>query len=137
MKLKHNMLVAFTGGSLSAIAYLFGGVDNLFIALGILMASDYLTGVAAAFYNKQVSSKNGFRGIVKKLVMLLLVIVAVQVDNVIGNDSQVIRYAMIMYLLGTEGISLVENLGKMGIKVPDFLSDRFAQLKNDNENNTK
>ncbi|MGG3623873.1 phage holin family protein [Bacillus gobiensis] len=137
--MKHNtdtLWVTLTGGTISSVAYLFGGLDNLATAFIILMLLDYITGVGAAFYDKKVSSKVGTKGLIKKGGMLSLVIVANQVDIILGNDGQFIRYAMLMFLIATEGISLIENLGRMGVKVPKFLSDRFAQLQNDNEENS-
>ncbi|WP_406589996.1 holin family protein [Bacillus atrophaeus] len=134
--MKHNtdtLWVAIAGGSVSTAAYLFGGIDNLFIAFGILIILDYITGLSVAYTTKTVSSKTGFKGAVKKGAMFSLVIAATQLDSVLGNASPFIRYAMLMYLIGIEGISLIENLGRLGIPVPKFLSDRFIQLKNDNE----
>lgn len=134
--MKHNtdtLWVVITGGGISSIAYLLGGVDNLLIAFVIIMTLDYVTGVAAAFYVKQVSSKSAFRGLMKKGAMFSLVIVATQLDIILGNEGQFVRYAILMFLIGTEGISLIENLGRLDIKVPQFLSNRFSQLKDDHE----
>ncbi|MGG3573416.1 phage holin family protein [Bacillus gobiensis] len=132
--MKHNtdtLWVAITGGGVSSIAYLLGGIDNLLIAFVILMTLDYLTGIAAAFYDKKVSSKSAIRGLMKKGAMFSLVIVATQLDIILGNEGKFVRYAILMFLIGTEGISLIENLGRLDIKVPKVLSDRFSQLKDD------
>ncbi|MGG3626590.1 phage holin family protein [Bacillus gobiensis] len=134
--MKHNtdsLWVAITGGGISSIAYLFGGIDNLLIAFVIIMTLDYITGVVAAFYDKKVSSKSAFRGLMKKGAMFSLVIVATQLDIILGNEGKFVRYAILMFLIGTEGISLIENLGRLDIKVPKILSDRFSQLKDDHE----
>lgn len=134
--MKHNtdtLWVTITGGGISSIAYLLGGVDKLLIAFVILMTLDYLTGVAAAFYDKKVSSKSAFKGLMKKGAMFSLVIVATQMDIILGNEGQFIRYAMLMFLIGTEGISLIENLGRLDVKLPKFLSDKFIQLKDDHD----
>ncbi|MGG3642048.1 phage holin family protein [Bacillus gobiensis] len=138
--MKHNtdtLWVAITGGGVSSIAYLLGGIDNLLIAFVILMTLDYLTGIAAAFYDKKVSSKSAIRGLMKKGAMFSLVIVATQLDIILGNEGQFVRYAILMFLIGTEGISLIENLGRLDIKVPKILSDRFSQLKDDHEKEDK
>ncbi|MGG3626437.1 phage holin family protein [Bacillus gobiensis] len=134
--MKHNtdtLWVAITGGGVSSIAYLLGGIDNLLIAFVIILTLDYVTGVTAAFYDKKVSSKSAFKGLMKKGAMFSLVIVATQLDIILGNEGKFVRYAILMFLIGTEGISLIENLGRLDIKVPKFLSDRFSQLKDDNE----
>ncbi|MGG3573894.1 phage holin family protein [Bacillus gobiensis] len=138
--MKHNtdtLWVAITGGGISSIAYLLGGIDNLLIAFVILMTLDYLTGIAAAFYDKKVSSKSAIRGLMKKGAMFSLVIVATQLDIILGNEGQFVRYAILMFLIGTEGISLIENLGRLDIKVPKILSDRFSQLKDDHVEENK
>jgi toxin secretion/phage lysis holin len=130
--MKHNtdtLWTAIVGGSTASVAYLFGGLDNLLIALMIMMTLDYFTGISAALVDKKLSSKAGFKGLMKKGGMLSLVIVATQLDINFGTDNAFIRYAMIMYLIGIEGISLIENLGRLGVPVPNFLSDRFSQLK--------
>ncbi|MFE4522578.1 holin family protein [Cytobacillus firmus] len=138
--MKHNtdtLWVAITGGGISSIAYLLGGIDKLLIAFVILMTLDYLTGVSAAFYDKKVSSKSAFKGLMKKGAMFSLVIVATQMDIILGNEGQFIRYAMLMFLIGTEGISLIENLGRLDVKLPKFLSDKFIQLKDEHDKLSK
>jgi toxin secretion/phage lysis holin len=134
--MKHNtdtFWVAITGGGVSSIAYFLGGIDHLLIAFVILLTLDYLTGIVAAFYDKKVSSKNAFKGLMKKGAMFSLVIVATQMDIILGNEVQFVRYAILMFLIGTEGISLIENLGRLDIKVPKLLSDRFSQLRENYE----
>ncbi|MFE4525754.1 phage holin family protein [Cytobacillus firmus] len=138
--MKHNtdtLWVAITGGGISSIAYLLGGIDKLLIAFVIIMTLDYLSGVSAAFYDKKVSSKSAFKGLMKKGAMFSLVIVATQMDIILGNEGQFIRYAMLMFLIGTEGISLIENLGRLDVKLPKFLSDKFIQLKDEHDKLSK
>lgn len=133
--MQHNtdtLWTTFTGGSISAIAYLVGGIDNLIIALGIMMAVDYASGIMAAFSNKVVSSRAAFKGLMKKGAMCLAVIVANQLDIVVGG-GHFMRYAMIMFLIGSEGISFIENLGRLGVNVPTVLSEAFSQLKDDHK----
>lgn len=131
-----TLYTSIAGGGVSTIAYLFGGIDHLLTAFIIIMALDYLSGIAAAFYDKTVNSETAFRGLVKKGAMLSLIIVATQVDIILGNDGQFARYAMIMFLIGMEGISFIENLGRLGVQVPQFIVDRFAQLKDENNDKT-
>ncbi|MEX3715768.1 phage holin family protein [Cytobacillus horneckiae] len=134
--MKHNtdtLWVTLTGGGVSSIAYLLGGIDHLLTAFVILMVIDYITGVSAAWYDKKVSSKTAFKGLMKKGAMFSLIIVATQMDIVFGNEGQFIRYAILMFLIGTEGISLIENLGRLDVKIPKFLSDKFIQLKEEHD----
>ncbi len=125
-----TLYTAVTGGTIAGVAYLFGGVDHLVIALAIFMACDYVTGIIAGFQTKSVNSKRALKGLGKKGAMLSLVIIANQLDIIAGSGNGFMRNSMIFFLIATEGISLVENLGKIGVDVPDFLKSRFEQIKN-------
>lgn len=126
----NTLWTTITGGAFMSAAYLFGGIDHLVIALIIFMALDYITGLSVAyFYKKNVESKKAFKGLMKKAAMLSAVIVANQLDLVSGSGGHFMRNAMIMFLIGMEGISFVENLGHMGVKLPSQLTQAFEQLK--------
>lgn len=127
----NTLYTVFTGGALASIAYLLGGLDHLVIALAIFMACDYLTGIIAGWQNKEINSKKALKGLAKKGAMISLVIIANQLDIIAGSGSGFMRNSMIFFLIATEGISLVENLGKLGVEVPDFIKSRFEQIKND------
>lgn len=126
-----TLYMSLTGGTLAGVAYLFGGVDHLVIALAIFMICDYITGVVAGWQSKEVNSRKALKGIAKKGAMISLVIIANQLDIIAGSNNGFMRNSMIFFLIATEGISLVENLGKIGVDVPDFLKKRFEQIKND------
>jgi toxin secretion/phage lysis holin len=113
-----SVWTVITGGFFSSVAYLMGGVDNLLVCLAIMMVIDYITGVFIAYTNQNVSSHKAFVGIAKKITMLLFVIVANQVDLAFPNQEGQLRYYILMLLIATEGISLTENFGKMGLPVP-------------------
>lgn len=135
MKHETNTLYTFlTGGTFASAAFLLGGFDKLLIALAIIMAADFITGVAASFFEqKKTSSKRAFKGLVKKGAMVSLVIVANQLDSISGTDSGFLRNAMIFFLIGTEGISITENMHRLGVPVPKFISDRFEQMTNEKD----
>ena len=110
------------------IGYFVGGMDGLLTALVILMALDYITGVMCAVVDKQLSSSIGFKGIFKKVLIFLLVGVAHIVDmNVIGT-GEALRTATICFYLSNEGVSLLENAGRLGLPIPDKLKTILAQL---------
>ncbi|MFL0365392.1 holin family protein [Pseudobacillus sp. 179-B 2D1 NHS] len=121
------------GGGTVAASYLFGGMDDLLLWLMIMMGIDYVTGIMAGINDRKLSSKLAFKGLAKKTAMLLMVIVGNGVDYIVGSDTHVARNAMILFLIGTEGISLIENAGKLGVTVPAQISKVFAQLKDENE----
>lgn len=117
-----------TGGAIAGATFLVGGLDKLVIALAVIMLVDYITGVSASFVDKRTNSKRAFKGLVKKAAMLSLVIVANQLDVVSGNDGGFLRNAMIFFLIGTEGISITENMHRLGVPVPNFIKERFEQM---------
>lgn len=123
----------FVGGGAASLAYLLGGIDHIVIALAIVMGCDYLTGLICGFVTKTINSKRGFGGLMKKTAMLFAVVVAHQLDVISGSETHFMRNAMIMFLIGVEGISLTENLGRLGVPVPRFLQTRFEQMKNEND----
>lgn len=114
---------------LTGFVYIVGGIDISLKCLLIVMVIDYISGVASAIYNKKVNSKIGFKGILKKLVYILAIGLAVRVDTLTGN-SGIIRSIVIYFFVANDGISIIENMGEMGIKLPKKLTDVLEQLKN-------
>ena len=114
----------------TALSFVFGAMDGMFIALIALIVLDYISGVIAAIIEKKLSSAVGAKGIAKKLFMLLIVAVANIVDiNVIG-DGNVLRTVTTAFYIANECISLIENAGRLGVPVPKKLMDVLEQLKN-------
>lgn len=120
---------AVTGGFFVSIAYLMGGVDNLLVCFSILMVVDYLSGVMVGWLDKGVTSKKAFRGIAKKMAMLMFIIVANQVDIIFAQGNGELRYYILMLLIATEGISLTENFGKLGLPIPAFWLNALEAIK--------
>jgi toxin secretion/phage lysis holin len=117
---------------LTTIIYLLGGLDIALKSLLIVMIIDYLTGVASAIYNKKLSSAIGFKGIIKKFCYLLIVALAVVIDNLTGQ-SGVIRTLVIYFLVSNDGISIIENMAELNIKLPSKLIEVLEQLKKKGE----
>ena len=115
-----------------ACGFLFGELNGLLIAVLALMAIDYVTGVASSFVLKTTSSKIGLRGIIKKCVMLLIIVVAhildVYVLNV-GEGGAALMTLIEFLFISNEGLSIIENAGKIGIKLPKQLRNALVQLK--------
>ena len=110
------------------IGYFVGGVDGLMTALLIFMVLDYITGLMCAIADKQLSSAVGFKGVCKKVLILMLVGVAHIVDlHVVGTGSA-LRSAVICFYLSNEGLSLLENAAHIGLPIPDKMKDVLAQL---------
>lgn len=129
MKQTDTLWSGLTGGFFASVAYLTGGVDNLLVSLAILMLIDYVTGVMVGYQNKEVSSQRAFKGIMKKVAMILFVIVANQADIIMGSDNGELRNYIIYLLIATEGISLTENLGKLGAPIPQNWINALELIK--------
>lgn len=117
---------------LTTIVYILGGFDVALKSLIIIIIIDYLTGVASAFYNKKVSSKKGLKGIIKKFCYLCIVALAVVLDNLIGH-SGVIRTLVIYFFVANDGISIIENMAEMDVKLPKKLIESLEDLKHKSE----
>ena len=124
-----KLQIAFTaiGGWLG---YFLGGFDGMMIALIVFMTLDYLTGVMCAIVDKKLSSAVGFKGICKKVLILMLVGVANIVDvHVVGTGSA-LRGAVACFYLSNEGVSILENAAHIGLPIPEKLKEILAQLHN-------
>ncbi|WP_302360367.1 holin family protein [uncultured Megasphaera sp.] len=111
-----------------SICSYFLGWSALIEALIVAMAIDYITGILAAYINPnmQLNSQRGFRGICKKLVILLLVALAHKLDQVTGQPA--IQALVVWFFLGNEGLSIIENAAKAGLPIPDKLRDTLEQI---------
>lgn len=117
---------------LTTILYLLGGVDIALQSLLIVIVIDYLTGIASAIYNKELSSKVGFKGIIKKFSYLLVVALSVVIDNLLGQ-SGLIRSLVIYFFVANDGLSIIENMAEMNVKLPQKLIDVLEQIKKKGE----
>lgn len=116
----------------TSFVFLFGGLDIGLKCLLCAIVIDYLTGIFKAFYMKELSSEVGFKGAIKKAAMLFIVALSVQADRLMG-DSGMIRNLVIYYLFANEGLSILENLAKCGLPIPESLKNRLEQLKKDSD----
>ena len=121
------------------IGNLVGGFDNLLTALIVCMVIDYFSGIlVAAVFKKSpktesgaLESNAGLKGLAKKIFILLIVAVAVQVDTVLGSNF--IRNAVILGFIANEVLSLIENGGLMGIPISPVLTNAIDILKKKSE----
>ena len=110
------------------LGYFLGGLDGLMIALIVLMTLDYVSGVMCAIIDRKLSSAVGFKGVCKKVFILMLVGVAHIIDlHVVGTGSA-LRGDVICFYMSNEGLSLLENAAHIGLPIPDKLRDILAQL---------
>ena len=112
----------------STFLYLLGGWDIALKCLIITMIIDYITGVMSAISNKKINSRIGLKGIFKKFGYLCIVALSVILDTITG-ETGVIRTLVIYFFVANDGISIVENIAKMGVPMPKKLIDVLEQLK--------
>lgn len=114
---------------LTTFVYLVGGIDIAMKSLLIVIVIDYITGVISAIYNKKLNSNIGLKGILKKFSYLIIVSLSVILDRIVG-DTGAIRTIVIYFFVANDGISIVENIGKMGVPLPKKLTEVLEQLRN-------
>lgn len=110
------------------IGWLVGGYDTMMVTLLLFMCADYISGILCGISNKELSSEVGFKGIAKKIMILLLV----GATNLLGQATGIegLRYIVISFYLANEGISIIENASILGLPVPQKIKDVLEQLKN-------
>ncbi len=136
--LKTTILAAF--GTVGAfLSSLFGGWDAALTTLVIFMAIDYVSGlIVAGVFKRSLKSKNGgleskagWKGLCKKGMILLIVLIAVRLDMAMGTaflkDGVVIAYIV------NETISIIENAGLMGLPIPDVIRKAIDTLQSKGE----
>jgi len=115
------------------LGYVLGGMDGLLIALVVFITIDYITGIMCAIIDKKLSSEVGFKGIFKKVLILMLVGIANVIDvHVVGTGSA-LRGATVCFYLSNEGLSILENTVHLGLPVPEKLKEVLSQLHNRDE----
>ncbi|MDE6502045.1 MAG: phage holin family protein [Ruminococcus sp.] len=128
-----KILNMVSAGFFAVCGFLWGQMDGLLYALIAFMVLDYITGLISAYIAKNLSSSVGFTGIAKKVFIMILVAVGHILDIHVLGGGAVCRSAVIGFYLANEGISILENSGKIGLPLPQKLLDVLAQLRKDNE----
>lgn len=127
----------------STIASFFGGFDAALITLLIFMGVDYATGliVAGVFHksekteNGALESRAGWKGLCRKGVSLLVVLVACRLDMIMGSNF--IRDATVIAFIANETISIIENAGLMGVPIPSVITKAIEVLEKKSEREDK
>lgn len=116
----------------TTLVYLLGGLDVALSCLLVAIVLDYVSGLIKAFVAKNLSSKIGIKGIIKKVSVLLIVMLAVLVDRVTG-ETGAIRTLVIYYFVANEGLSIIENLGQAGVPIPQSIKKALKVMKKENK----
>ena len=112
------------------LGWFLGGFDGFLYALVALMVADYITGVMCAIVEKKLSSEIGFKGIFKKVLIFILVGIGHLIDTNLIGDGSVLRTAIIFFYCSNEGVSMLENAGRLGLPIPEKLKDNLVHMHN-------
>ena len=125
-----------TGAAGTVVSY-FLGWDEALEALLVLMVLDYITGLLAAYINPnlQLNSNRGDKGICKKIMILLLIVLAHELEKATGIPA--VQSIVVWFFIGNEGLSIIENAEKAGIPVPAKLRDTLEQLQTEKKGAAK
>ena len=110
-----------------------GPFNGLLIALVCFIVADYITGVASAVINKKMSSAVGFRGILRKVLILAIVGVANLLDVYVLKAGELLRSMVIFFYIANEGLSILENVTECGLPIPKKIREILAQLRDKND----
>lgn len=124
-----SAILSITG---SALVYLIGGFDEILITLVCFMILDYITGMIASYREKTWNSEKGSTGLLKKCTIIILVIMATFLDRSLSSDH-IFRSVVICFYIANEGLSILENAGRIGIPIPKRLLDALEQLSSDQD----
>lgn len=136
--MKTFLFSLFTG-----FCFLIGGFDTAIQVLIIVILIDYFSGIIKAVFNKEFSWQFGLMGIFKKVLIVGLVMLAYQIERLIGvSDISLfgariegfIHNSIIVMLVANESLSIIDNCKKSGIRVPQKLTDTIEKLTEDGEN---
>lgn len=127
-----NVISVITGIAGGVIAAIFGTWDKLLGTLVMLMVLDYVTGVIKAVYGKKLSSEIGFKGLLKKITILIIVALGNVIEAFIGGGTA-IREIVIMFYIANEGISILENAVVILPNMPEGLKKILLQLRGDDD----
>lgn len=126
-----QIIIDSVAGTIGAVlGFMYGEVTGLFWALVAFMVLDYISGILAAISVKKLSSKVGFKGIAKKLLILVFVSVGHITDTYVLGGVPVAMTAVILFYIANEGISIVENATELGLPVPQKIKNVLEQIKN-------
>ncbi|MCT8975480.1 phage holin family protein [Clostridium sp. CX1] len=125
-----NSIIAGTG---TYLTWLFGAWDTALQILIVFMVLDYCTGLLRGAINKELSSDVGFKGLARKAVIFVVLIVAVSLDRLSNTGTWVFRTLVAYFYIANEGISIIENSAALGLPVPEKLKEVLLQLKEGNK----
>ena len=110
------------------LSYMYGEFDGMMKILIFCIVCDYITGLASAYKNKELSSRTGFIGILKKVTILLIVALCHITDMELFRESAFMKSAVCGFYIANESLSILENTAAMGVKYPQKLLETLKQF---------
>ena len=111
------------------LGWLLGGTDGFLYVLIAFVCLDYTTGILAATVEQKLNSAVGFKGIARKVSLFALVALGHLIDQEILQNAAVLRTAVIFFYISNEGLSILENVTRIGLPVPEKLKSVLEHIK--------
>lgn len=121
-----NLIFSFIA---TIVTWILGGWNISIIVLISFMALDYITGILKAYISNNLSSSIGVKGITKKGLILIVLIVGSLLDRLINSNEWIFRTLICYFYISNEGLSLLENCAILGLPLPDKLLNSLKQLQ--------
>ena len=115
-----------------AISYMYGELNGLLIALFVVIILDYVTGLVKGAIKHKLSSEVGFKGILKKVLILLVVGLSHVIDKCVGSGETWRNIAIVFYI-ANEGLSILENCNECGLPIPKKLQEILNTMEKESE----
>lgn len=128
--MEFKLFLAFGG---AGVTFLFGAWHESLTILLVFMAIDLITGFIKGAVTGGLRSSIGFNGMLRKATIMIVIIVANLLDVLIGSEVPVFRTMAVFFYIGNEGLSILENLGQIGVPVPNGIAKYIQQLKDNND----
>jgi toxin secretion/phage lysis holin len=118
--------------------YIIGGWESLLTVLVVFMVIDIFTGLIKAAMKRQLNSKIGYKGFLKKATIMLVIILANWLDALTTSDVPAFKTIALYFYIGMEGLSIIENLHHIGVPIPKVISKYMSTLvQEENDENKK
>ncbi|MDJ0305403.1 MULTISPECIES: phage holin family protein [Dehalobacter] len=133
MDIKEISISSFVAAVGTFISYWLGGWDVALRVLITFMIIDYVTGFLGAWKKKKVDSEIMFWGGIRKGIIIVVIAIAVMLDQLLGNKEPIFRMLALYFYIAREGLSIIENLGILGVPMPGAIKKVLVQLQEKGE----
>lgn len=121
------------GGAITTVSVLVGGWDTPLRVLLLLIFCDILSGLLKGWKDQTFSSRHFREGLMNKAGYFLVIVLAFQIDVLALQNQPLVRTACVLFYIGVEGVSLLENLGAVGVPIPSVIRKHLKALQDKGE----